>query len=90
MSMNSKKDKIIENIVKNRRKNNQICTIPRAATLADVKREAVRRAREDGEDRIIYMLPGAELAIRLVGKGKSGDQTSLCHVNHNGKIVDLM
>jgi hypothetical protein len=87
--MKSKDDKMIERIV-NRRRNNKICTIPRANTLAMVKAEAVRRAREDGDDRIIYMKEGAELAIRLRGKGKSGDQTSLCHVRHDGKIVDLL
>jgi hypothetical protein len=87
--MKSREDKMIERIV-NRRKNNKICTIPRASTLADVKREAVRRARVDGYDRVIYMKAGAELCIRLVGDGKSGDQTSLCHVWHSGKIVDLI
>jgi hypothetical protein len=52
--------------------------------------EAVRRAKEDGEDRIIYMKTGAELCIRLAGEDKSGDQTSLCYVRHDGKIVDVI
>jgi hypothetical protein len=87
--MKSREDKMIERIL-NRKKNNALMTIPRANTLALVKMEAVRRAREDGEDRVIYMTVGAELCIRLAGEDKSGDQTSLCYVRHDGKIVDVI
>ena len=87
--MTSRDDKMLERIL-NRQHNNKLMTIPRANTLAMVKMEAVRRAREDREDRIIYMTVGAELCIRLVGDDKTGDQTSLCHVSHSGKIVDLV
>ena len=85
--MKSRNDKIIERIINKR---NKLRTIPRASTLAMVKLEAVRRAKEDGEDRIIYMKTGAELCIRLVTEKKSGEQTSLCLVRHDGRIRDLV
>jgi hypothetical protein len=87
--MKKRKDKIIERILANK-KEAQLSKVPRANTLAMVKMEAVRRAREDGGDRIIYMTVGAELCIRLAGEDKAGDQTSLCYVRHDGKIVDVI
>jgi hypothetical protein len=61
---------------------------PRATTLHLVKLEAVRRCKADVCDRIIYAC-GADILIRLVGEDKAGDQTSLCHVRHDGKITDI-
>jgi hypothetical protein len=86
--MASRQDRMLERILI-RQKNNKICTLPRASTLHLVRLETVRRCKADGCDRIIYMAAGAELRIRMVGEGKTGDQTSLYHVNHKGRITEL-
>jgi hypothetical protein len=72
-----------------RRAMNSVSTLPTAQTLADVIREAKRRSRIDGHDRIIYMYGCATVGIRLVGELKTGDQTTLYHINHNGKVTPI-
>ena len=63
-------------------------TIHRATTYQMVVTETKRRAREDACERIIYEVDGL-IKIRLVGEDKSSGQTTLCIVNHDGRVTEL-
>jgi hypothetical protein len=62
---------------------------PRINTLHLVIMEAKRRARNDGEFRIVYMKPGNKLGIMIIGEDKSGDQNSLCIITNKGKVIEI-
>jgi hypothetical protein len=87
--MKSREDMMIERIL-NKRCNRKNLPVLHATTLVMVKAEARRRVKADGDARVVYMNRNGELGIRVANEKKSGDQTSLCLVSHNGRIRDLI
>lgn len=59
-----------------------------ASTLHFVKDEAVRRCREDGHSRIVY-LKNKKYGIRLSCDFEVGEAARICAVDHYGRIIDF-
>lgn len=57
-------------------------------TLTMVRKEAARRAMEDGCLRVVYK-QGGELLIRLINEDKTGAQVTLCIANPCGRVINI-